>query len=63
MGKIDICPRNQTEVERASELFGCSSDNYGNNQYMCLPNAEKTSLFEFCFNGFMGMKEKGTFQP
>ena len=61
MRKVNICPRNLTELKRASELFGCGSDEYGNNQYMCLPNAEKTSLFEFCYDGLMGMKEKGTF--
>nr|XP_022287434.1 uncharacterized protein LOC111100116 [Crassostrea virginica] len=59
MRKVNICPRNPTELERASEFLGCSSDEYGNNQYMCLPNEEKTSLFEFCYGGLMGMKEKG----
>ena len=61
MRKVNICPRNPTELERASDFLGCGSDEYGNNQYMCLPNAEKTSLFEFCYDGLMGMKEKGTF--
>ena len=61
MRKVNICPRNLTELKRASEFLGCSSDDYGNNQYMCLPNAEKTALFEFCNDGLMGMKEKGMF--
>ena len=60
MIKTNICPRNQTEVERASDILGCGSDVYGNNQYLCLPNAEKTSLVQFCVDGLMEMKEKGT---
>nr|XP_022308528.1 uncharacterized protein LOC111114495 isoform X2 [Crassostrea virginica] len=59
MRKTDFCPRSMTELENATKALGCSSDIYGNNQYMCLPNAEKTSLVEFCFDGLMGMKEKG----
>nr|XP_022304845.1 uncharacterized protein LOC111111940 isoform X2 [Crassostrea virginica] len=59
MKNINICPRNQTEVEWASGILGCSSDVYGNNQYMCLPNAEKTSLVQFCVDGLMEMKEEG----
>lgn len=62
MKKINICPMNQTEVERASSILGCGSDIYGNNQYMCLPNAEKTSLVQFCVDGLMGMMEKGTWR-
>ena len=46
----------------ASGILGCGFDVYGNNQYMCLPNAEKTSLVQFCVDGLMGMKEKGTWR-
>ena len=62
MIKTNICPRNQTEVKRASDILGCGSDVYGNNQYLCLPNAEKTSLVQFCVEGLMGMMEKGTWR-
>ena len=62
MIKTNICPRNQTVVERASKILGCGSDEYGNNQYLCLPNAKKTSLVQFCVDGLMEMKEKGTWR-
>ena len=62
MKNINSCPMNQTEVDRASSILGCGYDEYGNNQYMCLPNAEKTSLVQFCVEGLMRMMEKGTWR-
>lgn len=59
MGDVDTCPKNLTEVIKASRRLGCGKDEYGNNQYMCLPNVEKTSLIEFCFQGIMGLQPKG----
>lgn len=53
------CPQNKTEVEEASKRIGCGVDVYENNQYMCLPNEKKSSLVEFCFDGLMGIEEKG----
>uniref|UniRef100_A0A8W8JMN9 Uncharacterized protein n=1 Tax=Magallana gigas TaxID=29159 RepID=A0A8W8JMN9_MAGGI len=53
------CPQNRTEVDEASKRIGCGIDVYGNNQYMCLPNEKKSSLVEFCFDGLMGIEEKG----
>ncbi|XP_062590500.1 uncharacterized protein LOC134252078, partial [Saccostrea cucullata] len=58
-GFVDSCPPNLTEVIKASSRLGCGVDKYGNNQYMCLPNIEKTGLVEFCHNGIMGLIEKG----
>lgn len=57
---IDDCPQTQSEVDKASIRRGCGNDSYGNNQYMCLPNKNKTSLIEFCLNGVMGAETKGT---
>lgn len=54
-----VCPKNQAEVNQASKRLECGYDKYGNNQYMCLPNKDKTSLVEFCNNGVMGFTEKG----
>lgn len=54
-----VCPKNQAEVNQASKRLECGNDKYGNNQYMCLPNKDKTSLVEFCNNGVMGFTEKG----
>lgn len=53
------CPKNKTEVNEASTRIGCGVDAYGNSQYMCIPNEKKSSLVEFCFNGVMGIEEKG----
>ena len=61
MNRTDACPFNLKEVEEASKRLGCDYDLFGNNQYMCLPDVNKTSLFEFCYNGIMGIKEKGIY--
>ena len=53
------CPRSSTEVVAASSRLGCGVDDYGNSQYMCLPNVQKSSLVEFCSGDVMRMQEKG----
>lgn len=60
MALVNVCPQNEHEVIQASKRLGCGDDRYGNNQYLCLPNKNKTSLVEFCFQGVMGLVEKGT---
>nr|XP_022290155.1 uncharacterized protein LOC111101829 [Crassostrea virginica] len=57
--RVLVCPKTQEEVKHASNRLGCGNDQYGNNQYMCLPNVEKTSLVEFCHDGIMGIQEEG----
>lgn len=59
MALTSQCPKNETEVYEASKRIGCGVDFYGNNQYMCIPNEKKSSLVEFCFDGAMGIEEKG----
>ena len=59
MEYLDECPSSFSEVEKASRRLGCGKDKFGNNQYLCLPSAEKDSLIEFCYNGLMGLQEKG----
>lgn len=59
MTLVNECPKNEHDVIQASKRLGCGNDIYGNNQYMCVPNKNKTSLVEFCFQGVMGMVEKG----
>lgn len=59
MALTSRCPENKTEVQEASKRIGCGVDDYGNIQYMCIPNEEKSSLVEFCFNGVMGIEKKG----
>lgn len=60
MARVDVCPASLTKVIEASERLGCGNDQYGNNQYLCLPNVNKTSLVEFCYNGIIGFQENGT---
>ena len=59
MAPVDVCPQKMTKVLEASKKLRCGNDDYGNNQYLCLPNVNKTSFVEFCYNGTIGMQEKG----
>lgn len=59
MDLVNVCPKNEHDVIQASKRLGCDNDRYGNNQYLCLPNKKKTSLVELCFQGVMGIVEKG----
>ncbi|XP_062570466.1 uncharacterized protein LOC134232504 [Saccostrea cucullata] len=58
-GFVHSCPQNLTEAIKASTRLGCGRDKYGNDQYICLPNIEKTGLVEFCHNGIMGIIQRG----
>lgn len=55
---VNVCPKTELDVIQASKRLGCGYDRYGNNQYMCVPNKNKTSLVEFCFQGVMVEKGK-----
>lgn len=59
MALVNVCPKNQFDVIQASKRLGCGYDIYGNNRYLCIPNENKTSLVEFCFQGIMGIVDKG----
>lgn len=61
MGLVSECPGNKTEVYAASKRLNCGNDSYGNNLYICLPNEDKTSLVELCFDGIIGLNEKGMY--
>lgn len=56
---VNDCPTEPTEVVEASQRLKCDEDRYGHNQYMCVPNKEKTSLVEFCYDGIMGIQKEG----
>ena len=56
---VHTCPEDLKDVIEASQQLGCRDDSFGNNQYMCIPNKEKTSLVQFCYDGIMGIQEKG----
>lgn len=60
MALVSECPKNKTEVAKASQKIGCGVDKYGNIQFLCLPNKEKTSLVELCIDRVMGIQDKGT---
>lgn len=59
MTNVDVCPKNKTEADNASDRLNCSTDKYGTSQYMCVPNKEKTSLEEFCYDGVMELENNG----
>lgn len=59
MGYVDVCPDTEAGIKTASKRLDCKNDTYNNNQYMCLPNEEKSSLVELCFTGTMGIELKG----
>jgi hypothetical protein len=48
MNGIDSCPGNARAAAEASSRLGCGRDEYGNDQYICVPNDSKTALLEFC---------------
>lgn len=56
---VNECPKNENETTQASKDLKCEKDEYNNSQYLCLPHVNKTSLVEFCFNGSLGIREKG----
>lgn len=60
MEYVKACPKTLTEIRRESERLKCKNDTYGNSQYMCLPNEEKSSLIQFCYEGKMGIELKGS---
>lgn len=62
MFPVNKCPERLTEVKEASKRIGCGRDKFNNDQYMCIPNEEKTSLVEFCYDGIMGIKEEGLYK-
>ena len=59
MVHVEACPKTPEEIKKASEALACGNDVFQHNQYMCLPNIEKTSLVEFCFDGIMGIQVEG----
>lgn len=60
MASINVCPKDQDKVQMAAKRLRCNKDIHGNNQYMCVPNKNKTSLVEFCYDGIMGLEDKGS---
>lgn len=59
MAFVSSCPRTEAEFFKASQRIGCGNDINGHNQYICIPNEEKTSLVELCYNEVMGVRVKG----
>ena len=56
---MDVCPDDFISKTKASKRLGCGVDEYGNDQYICLPKVDMSSLVEFCYDGIMGYHEKG----
>lgn len=59
MGCVKECPKNEADVIKSSNRLNCGTDDYENNQYICVPNKDKSSLVELCYNGTIGLREKG----
>ncbi|XP_062610253.1 uncharacterized protein LOC134272034 [Saccostrea cucullata] len=56
---VNSCPQNATEVLESSTRLGCGQDKYGNDQYICVSNRNKTGLVELCYNGVMELIQRG----
>ncbi|XP_062605472.1 uncharacterized protein LOC134267269, partial [Saccostrea cucullata] len=56
---VHSCPQNATEVLESSARMGCGKDKYGNDQYICVSNRNKTGLLELCYNGVMELIQRG----
>lgn len=49
--KVDVCPNNKTEWEKASKRLNCTDiASNTKNRYHCLPVKDLTTLMEFCYN-------------
>lgn len=59
MKRVLKCPRNALEIVDSQKRLNCGDDKYGNNQYLCLLDVDKTGLFEFCHDGIMGWRQNG----
>lgn len=59
MAFVNACPTTKAEVNIAAKRNGCRNGTNGRSSYMCIPNKEKTTLVEFCYNENIGIHEKG----
>ncbi|XP_062586165.1 uncharacterized protein LOC134247788 [Saccostrea cucullata] len=56
---MDSCPGNKTEYTTSVTRLGCGVDENGRSQYFCVPNHQRSSLVEFCYNSTVPFYEKG----
>lgn len=58
---VDViqCLMNVVEKFLVLMRFGCGFDIYGNDQYICVFNEVKILLVELCYEGIMGIIDKG----
>ncbi|XP_062613936.1 uncharacterized protein LOC134275692 [Saccostrea cucullata] len=56
---VDSCPTNETEFISAATRLNCGVDQYGRNQYTCVPNKDTSALVEFCYSKIVGFYQKG----
>ncbi|XP_062571010.1 uncharacterized protein LOC134233029 [Saccostrea cucullata] len=59
VNKVDSCPSANNTWYEAGVRLNCSHDVHNRLQYLCIPNQEKTTLLEFCYDKIMGLYEKG----
>ncbi|XP_062573904.1 uncharacterized protein LOC134235775 [Saccostrea cucullata] len=59
VNEVDSCPTTNVTWYEAGARLNCSHDFFNRLQYLCIPNQEKTTLLEFCYDKIMGLYEKG----
>ncbi|XP_062599921.1 uncharacterized protein LOC134261501 [Saccostrea cucullata] len=57
---VEQCPRDKTSWNASSTSRRCLDDVNGRSTYHCVPNQQKSALFEFCYNRRIGLYESGT---
>ncbi|XP_062611095.1 cyclic GMP-binding protein C-like, partial [Saccostrea cucullata] len=58
VNEVDSCPTTNHTWYEAGARLNCSHDVYNRLQYLCIPNQEKTTLLEFCYDKIIGLYEK-----
>ncbi|XP_062573738.1 uncharacterized protein LOC134235622 [Saccostrea cucullata] len=56
---VDSCPTNEKEFITGATRLNCGVDQYGRNQYTCVPNEDRSALIEFCYSKIVGLYQLG----
>ncbi|XP_061190276.1 uncharacterized protein LOC133198150 [Saccostrea echinata] len=56
---VDYCPTTIDSRNSAADRLKCPLDQNKNPSYFCVPNQEKTTLLEFCYDEFLGLVQNG----
>ena len=61
MAEVQTCPQSIEEVIAARKRKGCGDDDYGKNQFTCIPKYDLSGLVEFCNPRIIGLQERGIY--